>query len=51
MGNIASFSQTKHLQRFFKIVNIMNSAPSVGNTAHHQFGVSLVFHLPLGKLK
>ena len=45
MVNIVSFSQTELLQQFFKIANIMNSAQSIGNTAYHQLGVSLVFHL------
>jgi len=27
----------------------MHSAPSIGNTAHHELGVSLVFHLSWGK--
>jgi hypothetical protein len=51
MVNRENFSQTELLQRFFKMVSIMNSAPSIDTTAHHLFGVSLVFHSPYGKVE
>ena len=45
MVNIGSFPQTELFQQFFKMVIIMNSAPSIGNTARHQLRSSLVFRL------